>query len=170
MWEILCTWWPWAWQHKNFHKKIIASPIYSELIWCPSSRHHALSMAMASEKRLWKNMDLIQHLSGSDRCWIQVPFCLDRLFFFSNLGPPLLIPIWYDVRNTLHLMAMDVAAQKLSQEDEGQSDLFRIDMMHKIKIPCTQHGHGIWKKTLNKYGLDSAPVWIRQVLNPSPYF
>ena len=65
---------------------------------------------------------------------------------------------------------MGVAAQKLSQEDQGQSDLFRLDMMLKIKMPCIRFGHGIWKKAFEKYGLDIAPVWIRQVRNPGPHF
>ena len=61
---------------------------------------------------------------------------------------------------------MDVAAQKLSQEDQGQSDLFRFDMMLKIKI-WPSH---LQKKAFEKYGLDIAPLWIREVRNPGPYF
>ena len=71
------------------------------------------------------------------------PYFSDRLFFFWKMCPPFLIPTCYDLGNTLHFVAMGVAAQKLSQEDQGQSDLFRLDMMLKMEMPCVRYGHGI---------------------------
>ena len=162
MWEIICTWWPWMSQCKNFHKKIRASPIYSDLIWCPRSRCHALGI----EKRLCKNMDLISHQSGSDWCEIQVhifkigfsfswTWALHSLFRFDMIWEILCTwgPWMLQRRNLLKKM--------------------RASPIYSDLIWCPRwryHALSIWNKTLEKSGLDIAPVWIRLVRNPGPHF
>ena len=83
-------------------------------------------------------MDLISHQSGSEWCEIQVHI-FKMVFLSLEHGPSIPYSDLLGSEKYFALLGHGCCSAKTSQEDQSQSDSFRLDMILKIKMPCTWH-------------------------------